>query len=200
MRSEHSLEGDDGISPHMEYFAERVNLLFSYYFCFLEIHGDEDLQDDPSVNARTWMLQTMQTACLHTSLIALRDLDDFFTPRTPKSKKDDLKASDFGVNDSLKFLTGTERRSINKLIAHTTRLGASNQLYSWDILELIAKAISQVDQFLDIIKKEYGLLEHFNTYTAAIVLQKKTKSIFDYIKREISQLSVASELKAIDEA
>lgn len=39
--------------------------------------------------------------------------------------------------------------------------------YRWDVLELISKAVSQCDSFLESIKNTHSL-SHFNTYTAAI--------------------------------
>ena len=174
---------DERIAPHLEYFADRSNLLFAYHFCVLEFRGDEDFHGDPSESDRVWMIKTIQTACLHTSLIALRDLEDFFTPRTKNSKPDDLKASDFGMEIPLRFLTADERNWINKLIAHTTQHGASRVGHRWDILELISKAVAQCDAFLDWIKKNYSL-EHFYTWTAAAATQAKTKAILKAIQDE----------------
>jgi hypothetical protein len=76
---------DDELFPLLEYFAEKLNLVFSHFFCTLEFEQDEDLCGDVAKNARTWSLKTIQNACLHTTLIALRDLDDFLTPRMPQT-------------------------------------------------------------------------------------------------------------------
>ena len=75
---------DRTYAAHLEYFADRINLLFSYHFWVLEFRGDEDIRDNVAYNDRTWALMTMKNACLHTSLIALRDLDDFLTPRSSR--------------------------------------------------------------------------------------------------------------------
>jgi len=181
MSNESAVEVDKKDAPHLEYFAERSNLLFSYHFCVLEFRDDEDCRREASENDRTWMLKTIQSACLHTSLIALRDLEDFFTPRTSGSKPDDLKASDFGMEDKLGFLTSDERQLINKLIAHTTKLGAAAVGHRWDLLELISKAVSQCDQFLDWVKENYSS-EHFHIWTAAVATQAKTKVILKAIQ------------------
>lgn len=186
-------EVDDNIAPHLEYFAERSNLLFSYHFCIIEFQDDERFQGDAAEDDRTWMLMTIKNACLHTSLIALRDLEDFFTPRTRNdSRSDDLKASDFGMKSSLPFLTTDERRWINKLIAHTTQHGAGRVGYRWDILELISKAVAQCDTFLEWIKQNYGP-DHFYTWTAAAATQAKTKAIMKAIQEESKRQNFKAE-------
>lgn len=183
---------DRKVAPHLEYFADRSNLLFSYYFYILEFRDDEDFAKEASENDRVWMLKTIQNACLHTSLIALRDLEDFFTARTSRTKQDDLRASDFGMSQSLTFLTAEERKWINKLIAHTTQHGAAKVGYRWDLLELISKAVAQCDAFLEWIKKNYSL-EHFNTWTAAAATQAKTKAILKAIQQEAKHKKTKAE-------
>ncbi len=177
-------ETDGRLSPLLEYFAERLNLVFSYYFFTLEFQDDEDLHSDPGKNARAWVLETIQNACLHTTLIALRDLDDFLTTRTPKSKPDDLKASDFGIPGSLSFLATNEKQNINKLIAHTTVRGAQAQSFRWDIFELTTKGVSQGLEFLKRVEDLYGLA-HFRLFTAAFACRVKTESMLAYVAREV---------------
>ena len=183
MSDESADEVDKKIAPYLEYFAGRSNLMFSYHFCVLEFKDDEDFRRDASEGDRIWMLKTIQNACLHTSLMALRDLEDFFTPRTRSSKPDDLKASDFGMDDALGFLAEEERKWINKLVAHTTQHGAAKVGYSWDLLELISKAVAQCDAFLEWMKENYSL-EHLDTWIAAAGTQAKTKAILRAIQRE----------------
>jgi hypothetical protein len=72
---------DERIAPHLEYFADRSNLLFAYHFCVLHFQDDDDFRGDPSESDRVWTIKTIQTACLHTSLIALRGLGRFFHPK-----------------------------------------------------------------------------------------------------------------------
>lgn len=192
MNDESSDEVDKKFALHLEYFGDRSNLLFSYHFCILEFQNDEDFNGDVSDGTRAWMLKTIQNACLHTSLIALRDMEDFFTPRTENSKPDDLKASDFGMKDALGFLTGEERKWINKLIAHTTHHGAVRARYIWDILELISKAVAQCDAFLEWIKQNYRP-DHFYTWTAAVAMQAKTKAILKGIQEESERQSIMGE-------
>ncbi len=100
---------------------------------------DEDFTANPAKNGRAWSLQTIHSACLHTTLLALRDLDDVLTPRANQSPPDDLKICDFGFPHSLTFLTKSERRSINKKIAHSTLPGAELPSYRWDVFELLTK-------------------------------------------------------------
>lgn len=177
------LNRDRELAPLLEHFQERLNLLFSYFFCTIEFEGDEDLRRDPAKSDRAWALQTMQNACLHTTLIALRDLDDFFTPRTPSTKHDDIRASDFGASQSLSFLSASERTDINKHIAHTTVPGAQGQGYRWDIFELTTKAVRQSMTFLEWVEKH--LAHHFLVYTAAITGRGKTQAIYKWVTEAV---------------
>lgn len=188
MSDESPDETDRRVGPHLEYFAERANLLFCYHFFIIEYRDDEDLMGEPSESPRAWRIKSIQNACLHTSLIALRDLEDFFTPRTNRTKADDLRASDFGLSRSMQFLADDERKWINKLIAHTTQHGAAQRGYSWDIHELISKAVAQCDTFLEWIKENYSVA-HFNTWTAAAGTQSIIRSIMKSITAEIRRHS-----------
>jgi len=174
---------DAKLAPLMEHFGERLNRVFAYFFCALEFEGDDDMRADPTHNDRAWTLQIIENACIHDTLIALRDLDDFFTPRTAKTKPDDLKASDFGLKTRLCFLAASEREMINKLVAHTTTVGAQTHGFRWDILELASKGVSQTLEFLKWVEKEYGL-RYFYLCTAAIVIWKKVDSQFAFITGE----------------
>jgi len=186
---------DERLAPHLEYFAERANLLFAYHLCVLEFEGDSDFLRDTSETDRAWSLKTIKNACLHTSLVALRDLDDFFTPRNLRTPIDDLRASDFGLATPLSFLTREERDRINKLIAHTTQRGAANVGCRWEILELLSKAVPQSLAFLDWVKTHYTL-KQFNIYTAAVVTHAKTKGIYEYIKKEAESRRMGAEQDA----
>jgi hypothetical protein len=130
-------ETDDRLGPLLEYFAERLNRVFAHFLCVLEFRDDEDAKGDPVKNDRTWTLMTIQNACLHESLIAIRDLDDFLAGRDSKTRADDLTSSDFGDKIRRSFLSRSERKAISKLIAHTTTGGASSQGVRWDVWELL---------------------------------------------------------------
>jgi hypothetical protein len=180
---------DAKLAPLMEHFAERLNRVFAYFVFVLEFEGDEDLDADSTHNTRAWRMQTIKNACLHTTLIALRDLDDFLAPRVPRTKPDDLKASDFGLKKRLCFLAVGERERINKLVAHTTSVGAQTQDFRWDILELASKCISQSLEFLKWVEKEYDL-RYFYLYTAAVVIRNRAGSQFESIVREAEKRRV----------
>ena len=181
--SEPSDNTDARLAPLMEHFSERLNRAFAYFFCALEFDGDEDLRADPTHNARAWSLQTIENACIDTALFALRDLDDFLTTRTTHTEPDDIRASDFGYKGSHRFLTPSEREKINKLVAHTTTVGAASQGFRWDVLELATKGVSQCMEFLKWVEKEYGLA-HFNLYTAALVIRNRSESQLAFICSE----------------
>lgn len=178
---------DARLTPLMEYFGERLNRTFSFFLCVLEFEDDEDMHADPTSNARAWSLQTIKNACMDTTLIALRDLDDFFTePDLAKLKpheKDSIWALNFGYGGSHTFLTTSERKMINKLIAHTTTVGAASQGFRWDILELVTKGVSQCLEFLNWIENEYGFA-HFNLYTAALVIRNQSRSHLTFVRSE----------------
>ena len=177
---------DEHLSPLLEYFAERLNRVYAHFFCALEFDEDEEAKGDPGRNDRTWSLQTIQNGCSHASLIAIRDLDDFLTPRDSRSKPDDLKASDFGYTESRSFLTASERNSINKRIAHTTIDGARSQGFRWDIWELTSKCVAQSFEFLKWVERHYGI-SHFLLFTAALGCRTKTQKIHEYVAAEISK-------------
>jgi hypothetical protein len=78
---------DEQISHMIAFFADRLNLVFAHFFCTIEFNGDQDFSALPTQenlkDARILGLRTIRGACLHTTLIALRDLDDVLTPRKP---------------------------------------------------------------------------------------------------------------------
>ena len=177
---------DEALSNLVAYFAERLNLVFAYFYCVVEFEHDEELTVKPSESGRAWGLQTIRAACLHTTLIALRDLDDVLSPRTDRSKPDDLKISDFGYPTGLSFLTATERRRINKEIAHSTLPGATRHLSPWDMFELATKGIRQSVQFFEWVERKFAA-EHFLTWSAALVCRTRTQKIHDYFAGRIAK-------------
>lgn len=186
-------QDDDKLAPLLEHFAERLNLVFSYFFCTLEFEGDDDFTGEPGKNDRTWALQTIQNACLHTTLIALRDLDDFFTLST--GRRDDLKASAFDYPHSLSFITVSERAAISKNIAHSTISGATSRIFRWDVFELATKCVKQSMEFLEWIEDHFGI-RFFLTYTAALVCHRKTQAIYDYVAKAVESRKEQKKPKA----
>lgn len=173
---------------HLEYFSDRLLRVFSHFFFRVEFQKDKDLHRQPSINnSRALMLHVMGEACLNESLMALRDLNDFLIPREcpsrkkSKAKPDDLLASDFGYMENKTFLTDSERKAINQLIAHTTKHGPANCQYQWDVWELVSKCISACSSFLQWIEQRYRA--RFLLFTAALNCRSTTQKIFDAIDR-----------------
>lgn len=180
---------DEVISARLQYFAERLNLIFSYFFCISEFENDGDFTVEPDfavksgMNDRAWALKTIQNACLTATLIALRDLDDFFTPRNKKSRPDDFKACDLGFLKN-SFLTNTEREEISKQIVHSTYPGMLTVGYRWDVFELTRKAIHRALEFLKWME-EPTRAERCLTWSAAIAYRHKVQAIYDHIREEV---------------
>ena len=177
---------DDALSPLLEYFLERLNRIFAYHFSMVEFAGEDALRDVSAMNGRAWGLQTIQNACLHDTLMAIRDLNDFLSPRNDRSKPDDLKAADFGYPVNGAFLAVSELRAINKRVAHITQTGVKDQSTPWDIWELISKCVAQADAFLSWIEREYGL-GHFLVHSAALVGRTRTKKVHEYLRRKVGR-------------
>jgi hypothetical protein len=177
-------ETDERLGPLLEYFNERLFRVFAHFFCILEFHDDEDSEGDPAENTAVWATQTIQNGCAHASLMAIRDLDDFLTER--RRYPDDLKASDFGYLGSHSFLSTAERRLIDKLIVHTTTVGAEAQAFEWSIWELASKCVTQSIDFLAWIENRYEF-QHLRLYVAANISRRKAKAIQNYLAMEIPQ-------------
>jgi hypothetical protein len=77
---------DEQISHMIAFFADRLNLVFAHFFCTIEFDGDEDFRAALTLenfkNPRIRGLRMIRSACLHTTLIALRDLGDLSKPET----------------------------------------------------------------------------------------------------------------------
>lgn len=174
---------DESASALIAYFAERLNRVFAYPFCIAAFRDDDDFRGDPSKNARTWALQTIHNACLHTSLMAIRDLNDVLSPRA-HGHADDFKVSDLGFPTSLSFLSASEREQINKHIAHSTLPGAAARIsIRWDIFELTTKTVRQALTFLDWAQNHFG--QHFLSRTAAMACRRQTQGIYDEIAKMV---------------
>jgi hypothetical protein len=177
---------DDALINLVGYFAERVNLVFAYFYCVIMFEDDEDFTANPFDNGRAWALQTIRDACLHSTLIALRGLDDVIKPRTENTREDDLRLSDFGYTKRLSFLTKSERERINKEIAHATLPGSEPAKRRWDIFELATKGVRQSLTFMKWVQ------EHFaSTHPAAslstIYFRTRTESTYDYFAQAVAE-------------
>lgn len=169
----------------IEHFSSRLFLVFSCFFFTVEFKKERNSLNEPEMSRRgLWILPTIHDACLNTTLMAIRDIDDFLTPRTGDSRKDDLKASDLGFKEGLGFLGKTERERINKLIMHSTRVAAyGNKETSWDIGELTSKCVSQSLYFLRWVQANYKSAKHQKVWAAASFYTTQTEAILEYAKK-----------------
>jgi hypothetical protein len=169
----------------VEHFASRLFLVYSCFFYSIEFKKERSLLNEPGMSWRgLFVLPTIHDACLNTTLMAMRDLDDFFTPRTPDSRKDDLKASDLGFNECLSFLGKSERQSINKLVMHSTTVAVNGkQNVPWDIEELTSKCVSQSLLFLNWMEASYNTEKHQKVRAAAIFYKMQINLILEKAKK-----------------
>jgi hypothetical protein len=184
-----SLSGeDDNLAELVEHFGSRLFLVFSYFFFEIEFKKDKEFIDEfvkepgPDI-IRGLRVGTIQAACLNTTLLTIRDIDDFLKPRSRETKSDDVKASDLGYNEGLEFLTKSERERINKIIMHSTVTAVKNYDASWDIQELISKCVSQSLHFLNWVILNYPGEKHPKVWAAAIKNTELIKMILTYAKR-----------------
>lgn len=177
---------DDALINFLGYFAERVNLVFSYFYCVIMFEDDEDFTAYPFDNGRAWGLQTIRDACLHTTLIALRDLDDVMSPRTSKTRDDDFRLSDYGYTKRVSFLTKTEREQINKEITHATLPGSVPTKRRWDIFELATKGVHQSLAFMEWVQQHFA-----STHSAAslttIYFRTRIERTYEYFAEAINE-------------
>lgn len=171
-------------AERLEYFAGRFNTVWAHFFCLLEFEGDDDIADDSLQNSRSWMLRTIQNGCLNATLLAIRDLDDFFDPR-PKQRPDDLRATDFGYRIGRGFLTPAEREDINKLIAHSTTRAAHTPARRWPIWVLADKCANACLAFLEWAQAEFGA----DAGCLMVVVGTRThlNSVYTTLAKEVSR-------------
>lgn len=183
----------EALSNALGYFAERVNLVFSYFYCVVEFEGDEDFVAEPFENGRAWALQTIRSACLHTTLIALRDLDDVLTPRVLENSKkrrrtrtSDFRISDFGYPNALSFLAPSDRDRINQEIAHTTKSGSNQLAARWGIFKLATKGVRQSLRFLQWAERQFADT-HPTVSWDAVYCRTRTQKIHDYFAKIVEE-------------
>jgi hypothetical protein len=173
---------NDRIVRYIDFFGDRSSLIFCYHLADMEIDRVEasDAFDEDSV--RAFVQHTILNGCLNASLLALRDLDDFFGSR--RAHADDLRASDYGVSESSGFLATSERRKINKFVAHITKHGAEVDCGGWDLKELISKALSQSHAFLDVLKANHTFHDNYDAWVSATFYQRQAEEMFKWIDSE----------------
>jgi hypothetical protein len=97
----------------------RLHRGFTLYIWISRVHPM--LRDHPDYENRRLELVSIKSACVESTLMSIRDLGDFFRPRTGKEHESDLRAEDyFGFKSMGDFLSKEERDSINQHIAHLT--------------------------------------------------------------------------------
>ena len=97
----------------------RLHRGFAMYIWITRVHPM--LRDHPDYENRRTELISIKSACVESTLISIRDLDDFFRPRTQNDWDSDMRATDyFDFKSSGAFLSQDERTSINQHIAHLT--------------------------------------------------------------------------------
>ena len=139
----------------------RLNRGFTLYRWFMEIRPM--LAVHPRFSEEHFAVTTIQNACVESALMSVRDLDDFFRPRTKQTRDNDLRATDFdGYQSPGLFLSGPERESINQRIAHltyepvwtgTTGIAPDSQ-FDWNTTNLVGKAARAVLGFLSYVESE----------------------------------------------
>ena len=142
---------DDSVAEMIHHFGSRLFLVFSSFFFLDEFKKDKEFinkfSKEPYPDIRGFSLAIIQTACLNSTLLAIRDLDDFFKPRTRDSRDDVLKASDLEYQVSLEFLTQSERKRISKIIMHSTVTAVENQAAEWTFKNLLQNALLKAFTF-----------------------------------------------------
>jgi hypothetical protein len=92
-------------------------------------------------------------ACLESTLMSLRSLDEFFTAG---GCPDDIRADDYpGFRGAGGFLSMSKRRSINKHIAHFTVARTSNPVLLWAYNVEIVNAAEKITKFLDYLTTDF---------------------------------------------
>ncbi len=169
-------DADQRLGPLLGYFSERLNRGFAYFFFMAEFRKEEGWTGpDSEIDSRAWALRTMMNACLHETLLALRDINDFV--RDKRSRPDDLRALDFGFTGGGPFLLQAEVESINKQVAHSTLTAAETPVLRWDVWEWTTKCNSQATAFLKWIEANYA---GYHVFTAAIFCRVQTEKIFKW--------------------
>ncbi len=132
----------------------RTFQVFSYYHWYwLEIEHPKLKGEERSI--------TVKNAALESSLMSIRDLDDFF--RSSGGRKDDVLSSDFQYTPQGKILSDDEREGINKKLAHLTYCGVHERRLAgirsnprtWDYADLAVRAMYHFAAFLDFLESVF---------------------------------------------
>jgi len=132
----------------------RAFQVFSFFYWFL--HRNEAPHNENGVCDTV-----IGNAALESSLMSIRDLDDFFGGKG--KEKDDVIAADFGYSPVGRFLASDEREGINKKLAHLTyrsvqerrRDGAHTNPRTWNFATLAVRAMVAFIAFLDFLETTF---------------------------------------------
>ena len=114
----------------------------------------------------------LQNACIESSLLGLRILDEFFTPQ---SKWDnDMKALDYGFTEAASFLKKEAKDKINTNLAHLSWLRVDNK-HAWTY-ELTISALP-------------ACLAFYKHIIGSYLLQTEV-ALLEEIKQEANQLNL----------
>ena len=116
-------------------------------------------------NGRDQYAAILENAAVESTLMSVRDLDSFFGQRR---QADDLIADDYqGFTNLGRFLSTSERASLNKKLAHLTYAsvleqeanGIAHNPRIWDSAELVTRAIERVLTLLSYLETNYLVYE-----------------------------------------
>jgi hypothetical protein len=133
-------------------------------------------------------IEAVQNACIQSTLICIRDLDDFFTT-ADKIFENDLRAQDFiGYKSLGSFLTEEERNKIHHWIVHLTYQGiwtsmtgiAPDKNVDWNLKDLLEKMTRRASHFMD-----YLIRVHYKDCSKQAEQVKNIKKSF---KRRINNM------------
>ena len=179
----------------VQHFGDRVMLVFAWFFFNVEFKDDPDRESlDPLSIRGTSVLPNVHNACFIATLMAMRDINDFFTPREAcrtagrPTKITDLKASDLGLESNLSFLAEAERKRINQELIHSTHQAAYGDSDGrWDVGELTAKCISQSVHFLDWIQSNLPPVQYGAAVAAAHFYAERIREACNYVKKRLAK-------------
>ncbi len=105
---------------------------------------------------------TLRNATLESSLMSIRDLDDFFLSSS-RARSDDMIASDYGFPAGRHFLKQRERMAINKKLAHLTYQSTielqqdplKRNPRTWNNAEMVNRAANRLLEFLDHLESSF---------------------------------------------
>jgi hypothetical protein len=128
---------------------------FALYHWRTRIHNDPRASTDPA-------FALLQNAALESSLMSIRDLDDFFASRSG-SRADDIVGIDYGFPPCRGFLSTDERDAINKKLAHLTYRAVYERRQNpthpnprtWNNADLANRAMIVFGEFLDHLEASF---------------------------------------------